>query len=709
VLPWPVCFPYLPVFSGSAKRSWRRSKSKETQFAASKLCKVVHDSMLCISQVNQTDFKVTGVVETCDIATAPALAADAKSIVCPASFLWQPSRWAELFAAHSVLLALPAAGYYCAELCALFPAPAGYRIDQCQVVDIDECQIAADSGQVLCEQDATCMNRHSRSNADSAGFACVCRHGYYTVQLLPTLCIGQGFDVTFFVTETNSGSASNGSFGTAALSPVYLLRKVRQNVLASIQQRVVGIADTVPLALFAASSLLAEKSISYEATSAGTVWKLCVRIAATFVDMRVSTFRDAAIVVRTAMASNQSWPYGGSDAFQLHTQTVCSGGPENDRTDLHGPMLFDTCNSHADCAGTGRGMCAEEVAYLQVQTVETNSKSASVDSAASGFNLLAVRFDMASRNWQLDLEFEDHQPHTRRVLLLSKTRAVNGIRVFMPANKQLCTVSENATDMLLCLHGLSQDFHVLESMHAWNRNSSAPTWRDFAVFRDLATGSFAAPLATCTAGERHAVDTERQPGAPTAQLRRVVLSLGYDDVAQYIARSTQGTTALEVHFSVGIATLRDRNGRVSGAVTTRDILTKIGSSYVLSHDITSAQETDSMAPEVSVSMHVVSGPMLPKRSWGFVTFYIHLPSSATAAGITFDHDVIPIDSVTGSIAFFENGAVDTNPYPCIYNPDADSFHEFVRTFACSRPLLSVRPHLRVRVPCLCVALFAWID
>jgi len=66
-----------------------------------------------------------------------------------------------------------------------------------------------------------------------------------------------------------------------------------------------------------------------------------------------------------------------------------------------------------------------------------------------------------------------------------------------------------------------------------------------------------------------------------------------------------------------------------------------------------------MAPEVSVSMHVVSAPMLPKRSWGFVTFYIHLPRSATAAGITFDHDVIPIDSVTGSIAFFEDGAVDT--------------------------------------------------
>ena len=70
-------------------------------------------------------------------------------------------------------------------------------------------------------------------------------------------------------------------------------------------------------------------------------------------------------------------------------------------------------------------------------------------------------------------------------------------------------------------------------------------------------------------------------------------------------------------------------------------------------------------------------------------FYITLPSSAVAAGVTFDDDVIPIDSVIGSIAFFENGAVDTNPYPCIYRPDGESFRMFSEQFACARALLSV--------------------
>jgi len=650
--------------------------------------------MFCIRQVNQSDFKITAAVETCDTTTAgTGLVVSSNTIVCPVSFFWQPSRWADLFAAHSLPVVLPAPGYYCAEFCALFPAPAGYRVDRCQVVDIDECQMASDSGQVLCEEHATCINQHRSATIASLGYTCVCQHGFFTVQLLPTLCSGQGFDLTFFVTEKKSASATNNSMsssGTTGLSVMFLLRKARQHVIASIQQRVAGIGDTVSFALLEASSVFTENSISYETTSAGVVWKVGVRIAAAFAKMRALTFRDVAIVVHAAIASNESWPYGGSDAFQLHTQTVCSGGPPNDETEQHDLRLFDVCSRHTECGNAGRGICNVLVAYLQIQTVQTNPKSANVDSTVHGFNLLAVRFDMAVRKWELDLEFEDYQPHTRRVLLLSKTHAVNGIRVFSSANEQLCAVSATATDMALCLHGLSQAFHVLESFDTWERNGSTTVWHDFDVFRDLATGSFADPLVLCTADEREPLASEEYKQTQKGQLRRISLSLRYDDVIDYIGRSTQGTTALDVHFSIGVATLRGQNGIVLGDITLRDILTQIGTNYVLSHDITNAQETDSMTPEVSITMHIVSASVSPKRSWGFVTFHINLPASAASAGITFDHDVIPIDSVTGSIAFFENGAVDTNPYPCIYNPDGDSFKNFAAAFPCGRRLLSVR-------------------
>jgi len=661
--------------------------------------------VFCIRQVNQSDFKVTAAVETCDTTTAgTGLVVSSNTIVCPVSFFWQPSRWADLFAAHSLPVVLPAPGYYCAEFCALFPAPAGYRVDRCQVVDIDECQMASDSGQVLCEEHATCINQHRSATIASLGYTCVCQHGFFTVQLLPTLCSGQGFDLTFFVTEKKSASATNNSMsssGTTGLSVMFLLRKARQHVIASIQQRVAGIGDTVSFALLEASSVFTENSISYEATSAGVVWKVGVRIAAGFAKMRASTLREVAIVVHAAIASNESWPYGGADTFQLHAQTVCSGGLHNNQTEQHDPVVSDVCGGHADCAGAGQGTCSVYLAYLSMQTVQTNPKSANVDSAVHGFNLLAVRFDMAVRKWELDLEFEDYQPHTRRVLLLSKTHAVNGIPVLLSADENLCGVSETAGDFTLCVHGLSQAFHVLESFDTWERNGSATMWHDFSMFRDLATGLFAQPLASCIAHEREPLATERQEETTRARIRRISLSLQYDDVVQYIARSTQSTTALDVHFSIGIATLRGHNGVVLGGITSRDILTQIGTNYVLSHDITNAQETDSITPEVSITMHIVSAPVPPKRSWGFVTFHVHLPASATSTGITFDQDVIPIDSVTGSIAFFENGAVDTNPYPCIYNPDGDSFQAFAGAFPCGRRLLSVRPNLRVYCDGMC--------
>ena len=89
-------------------------------------------------------------------------------------------------------------------------------------------------------------------------------------------------------------------------------------------------------------------------------------------------------------------------------------------------------------------------------------------------------------------------------------------------------------------------------------------------------------------------------------------------------------------------------------------------------------------------MDIVSSPETPVHSWAFVSFYITLSSSAVAAGVRFDGDnFIPVDSVIGSIAMFENSAVDTNPYPCIYRPDGESYRIFSEKFACARVLNSV--------------------
>ena len=85
-----------------------------------------------------------------------------------------------------------------------------------------------------------------------------------------------------------------------------------------------------------------------------------------------------------------------------------------------------------------------------------------------------------------------------------------------------------------------------------------------------------------------------------------------------------------------MATLRVRDGKMTTSVVTRDILTKIGNNYVLSHDITDESLNDIVVPSIAVSLYNVHSRTLPVSSWGFISYNIRLPPSAIAAGVTFD-------------------------------------------------------------------------
>jgi len=514
------------------------------------------------------------------------------------------------------------------------------------------------------------------------------------------VCSGQGFDVSFFLTEKtrqhHEFSVGNYS-GAAAISVFYLVRTAQKHVLELIQQRVVGVGDTVSSTLFGFSSVFAEQSISYEATSAGTVWKVCVRIAAVFIDTRASTFRDIAATIRDALHHNETWHF-----LQLHTHIICSGATNTENLDGT-LLLYNVCTGNTDCAGTHGGVCDDEVAYLQVQTVQTSAKSSTVQPSQVGhIQLISVRFDMAMRRWTIEVEFVDGDPDSRRILILSKTREINGRRFILPHENARCggvTAGNHGYGTLvnvsMCLASLSETYTVLASLDAWAHNSSSDNLRDFSVYRDLATGPFSGPLLSCEAqehiqinwGEMHEIRAVNT--GDLRRLRRVTVFLGYDDVVSAVGSSRPSTAGTDVNFFVGLVSLENKNGTVSSITATRDILTKIGSHFVLSHDITDEQDGNRVIPDLAISMNIVSSPETPSLSWGFVRFYITLPSSAIAAGVTFDDDVIPIDSVVGSIAFFENGAVDTNPYPCIYRPDGESYRIFSEKFACARALLSV--------------------
>jgi hypothetical protein len=70
------------------------------------------------------------------------------------------------------------------------------------------------------------------------------------------------------------------------------------------------------------------------------------------------------------------------------------------------------------------------VAYVQAHIVETESLTTCVDSQSAGFVLISVKFNMAALVWFLELQFEDYENGTRRVLLLSKTRELNGVVIY---------------------------------------------------------------------------------------------------------------------------------------------------------------------------------------------------------------------------------------------------------------------------------------
>jgi len=109
--------------------------------------------------------------------------------------------------------------------------------------------------------------------------------------------------------------------------------------------------------------------------------------------------------------------------------------------------------------------------YLQVQMVQTNGHAVSVDTQSTGFTLGAVQFNMAKHVWDLILQFEDHQVETRRVLLLFKTREIEGLAVYTSRQDRVCETDAmnrgllitDATGISQCIQGITNTFHILLS------------------------------------------------------------------------------------------------------------------------------------------------------------------------------------------------------------------------------------------------------
>jgi len=339
-------------------------------------------------------------------------------------------------------------------------------------------------------------------------------------------------------------------------------------------------------------------------------------------------------------------------------------------------------------------------AYDCVQRVQTDAPTGPVnaDSQASGFMLHAVAFDTAARVWRVEIQFEDSQNLTRRSLLLSRTQARAGVQVFAARQDQSCApgMGEGLTlvdtvSVAQCFAGIADAFYILPSFLPFADSVVRDAVWENDQQSNMVSGAFVNLSSTNASelvrngGEQSGADTP-----PASTFRTVVVTLLYDNVIDHVGIETRSGTVIHVGFFVGLATVRLEDARMSVAVTTRNILTRIGTNYVVSRDTTDAQQENPVMPIVGISLHNVRSRSASAFSWGFATFYISLPGDAIRAGERFDEaDVIPVDAVVGLVAFFDDDPVYTNQYPCLYRPDAESYAKFSAVVGCSNSIQSV--------------------
>jgi len=559
---------------------------------------------------------------------------------------------------------------------------------------------------------------------------CICQHGYFTVQMFPTVCQGQGLELAFVVTEnvpeghysrrrallansTVAGEHNSTQPVLPAVSAFHMLKAMRQRVVENIQTRVDAADSAVPLLVFAASSQHTADSISAQEASlhsgGPTVWRVSIRLALAFVQLRDNTLHNIAAVTKDTFADQGSWPYGGFGGFRLQTQRVCSGGGGG------GDDPTTTCGTDSDCTdagGGGGGVCGDEVAYMQTVLVEKTKDQISVEARGTALVLDSVKFDMASWQWDLELHVVG-QPEdaSQRVLVLSKTRLLNGVAVYVkqqssesgpPAAVDEAICGENTGGLALadvanvsaCFADIARNYHVLRSFAEFAQNSSTER---------LEPRQFAAPITGPFQHLNHSHAREivvaSAPSPGMTRLRKIVVSLAYQDVVRQAGKHAESTdtTAQIIRFFVGIATLHigsEKQGRLTAVVETREIVTTLGTNYVLSHDDVSTGtsqtedtlENNMVLPGMSVALSRVRTRTNPPQggdAWAFVTLQISLSASMLSAGISFDLiDVIPMDGVLASIAFFHDQPIVSHPYPCIFRPDMPAYDTFAATFSC---------------------------
>jgi len=244
---------------------------------------------------------------------------------------------------------------------------------------------------------------------------------------------------------------------------------------------------------------------------------------------------------------------------------------------------------------------------------------------------------------------------------------------------------------------ISDKYFTTQGFEDLDRNASCTMTAD-AHEHSFLTGEFAG---LANSRSRLMLDELVSPiDTPDAmQTRTVLISLSYSDVQAYIGTSGRVGDAINIDLFVGVNLLSRGKEGILYFETKKHVFTTIGDTFVLSHNTGIAARP---MPTISISLTQIydsthatnTDAAEPQATWDFVTFLFELPASNNSKyeAVSYDKtDAIPADSVAGSVSYFAtaNTPGQSFAYPCILQPDMDSFKQYQLKNKCAA-LQSVR-------------------
>jgi len=577
--------------------------------------------------------------------------------LCLQGALWRPENWVALYAAGTVL---PPSGYYCGDMCKLFPTPQGYRMgDSCQLESVNECI----EGLAACAYNSECEDKLPHETATGLGYVCRCDAQYFTTDVNGLGCAQSGVEITAIVAGKSGYDPAESpapdiavlegvraAFIDLILAQNYTEGVTREALLEGVEQygaELVSASGTgvfVGRALWALKVRIASAQANLALMSAGTLWRDLELLGAVF---------------------NSSVTAGIADHL-LHTSSRCA----NDRV--------RECASSADCLDGAA--CLHDVPDVTVSVLSAGGSTDSVTVPSSGFELVSVTYDVTQTAWTARVRYDNTVAATMDVLYVSHMPTpltAEAQSTFRPDEFPCLPVGtgelqQRRQDNVCCLQDLDLLYTTTSAFSSYLADNATALGAALGAAGACATHGAPPPGATSTL-----LDTSRDfVAGPLARMTRSTATIddsvtthGYQDVLLFLAeedmRAYGGISSMieagfRIEFFIGVAHLKGTSTTaLSAAFSHVKVTAEITQTFVFT--TTAATET-TFLDDINVILVQVRAGGAGSAYLKFARVQITLPAALQAP--VNAADIVPVSSARATTGFSVDTA-DAPVYPCL--------------------------------------------